>query len=67
MVSPLSFHHQEYTSYTGCLILRPTTGARVLYRLQPDLRDKAVGYVTDLSDKLKGRTLEVGVAHSSSL
>ena len=34
-------------------------GARVLYRLQPELRDKAVGYITDLSDQLKGRTLEV--------
>ena len=34
-------------------------GAQVLYRLQPELRDKAVGYVTDLSDQLKGRTLEV--------
>ena len=31
----------------------------MLYRLQPELRDKAVGYVTDLSDQLSGRTLEV--------
>ena len=37
------------------------TGAQVLYRLQPDLRDKAVGYVTDLSDQLTGRTLEVSI------
>lgn len=31
----------------------------MLYRLQPDLRDRAVGYVTDLSERLTGRTLEV--------
>ena len=31
----------------------------MLYRLQPELRDKAVGYATDLSDQLKGRTLQV--------
>ena len=34
-------------------------GAQALYRLQPDLKDKAVGYVTDLSDELCGKTLEV--------
>ena len=41
------------------------TGAQVLYRLQPELRDKAVGYVTDLSDQLKGRTLEVCIGGGS--
>ena len=50
---PHSFHVVE-TSILFC-----HAGARVLYRLQPELRDKAVGYITDLSDQLKGRTLEV--------
>lgn len=35
------------------------TGARVLYRLHPEARDRAISIVTNLSDTLKDRTLKV--------
>ena len=35
--------------------------SQVLYRLKPDCRSSAVGYVTNLSDSVEGRTLQVCV------
>ena len=55
---------EEYTVTGGLPLI--FAGAQVLYRLQPDLRDKAVGYVTDLSEHLTGKTLEVHTCQCTS-
>lgn len=41
------------------LLLLPAS--QVLYRLQPDSRSSAIGYITNLSDSVNDRTLKVCV------